>query len=153
MWVPCKNNSHFFLTYSLCVTASTVVILTYIYDIFVSPLDAYWLGYCSDRGLIVCVNGMTHLVNILLKFPIYNLTKVALKWTDEWADFRFYTDSAFRVVGEPLSSSTVALPSIPAYVSLWWIALWAAGRPTLSPLYWQSSYSPLLLLLNTSQPR
>lgn len=39
---------------------------------------------------------MTQSLDIVLKFPMYNITEVALKWTAEWADFRFYTKCTFQ---------------------------------------------------------
>lgn len=65
-----------------------------------------------------------------------------------------FTPSAhFGVVGEPLCSSTVVFPSIPAHVSLWWIAAWASGRPAPGTKYWQVSRFPSPSLVKYFSPK
>lgn len=56
---------------------------------------------------------MTHLANIVLKFLTYNVTKVTLKWTADWADSRHSMYVSERWAN-PLSSFAVDFPSIPA---------------------------------------
>lgn len=84
---------------------------------------------------------------MLYKQKVYQLNRQILN---------FILSAHFGVVGEPLCSSMVVFPLIPAHVSLWWIAAWTSGRLALGTKYWQvsrfpSPYSCWVLLSKVSE--